>query len=298
MPVEDPERGKADTSRSTGRPRISDSRDDHAVGDPDDPRAADRAAIAAIGARLSEVERNENVRVVIASDVGPRALGWGWDGAPRDIRFMYVREPLHYASKDPGSERIVTAAEGTPIVGTDARLALTHFRYGDAAVVEWFRSPVAVRATPEARAEFEAVLRQHVPPTHLLRHYVDRTALLADAAQGATSAPPLERLRDLLGACRSAVSARWVATLREAPPYPLGAIAQSMLRSDDARGIVARAIEASTRANAEEAARVIDGLIEVVAAEALTVAAMEVPDTPPVEREPLHALMRDWAPQT
>ena len=54
--------------------------------------------------KLNEIERTENVRILLAVESGSRAWGFASPDSDYDVRFIYVRPKKEYLRLDRGTE--------------------------------------------------------------------------------------------------------------------------------------------------------------------------------------------------
>src|SRR4051812_49968845 len=99
--------------------------------------------VAAIDARLSDVEAEHEVRIALAIESGSRAWGFPSPDSDYDCRFIYLRRPQTYLSLFQGRDVIETPLEGEMDVnGWDLSKALRLLLKGNAVVIEWLTSPI------------------------------------------------------------------------------------------------------------------------------------------------------------
>ncbi len=126
----------------------------------------------AIRSRLDEIERAEDVRVVLAVESGSRAWGFASPDSDYDIRFLYVRRVEDYAALFVRRDVIEPAIESAlDFSGWDLRKALLLGLSWNPALIEWLTSPITYR---ENGWEADAMRRLFARPQSgdaLIRHY-------------------------------------------------------------------------------------------------------------------------------
>ncbi len=93
--------------------------------------------------RLRRVERDENVRILLAVESGSRAWGFHSSNSDFDVRFIYMRDPSWYLAVDLEEKRDVIEYEivdDIDLNGWDVRKALRLFWKSNPAFVEWIQS--------------------------------------------------------------------------------------------------------------------------------------------------------------
>ena len=96
-------------------------------------------------ADLDSIERDENVRVLLAVESGSRAWGFASVDSDFDVRFIYIREPQWYLSIDV-EDRPDTIErplhDELDVSGWDVRKALRLFRKSNPPLLEWLQCPI------------------------------------------------------------------------------------------------------------------------------------------------------------
>lgn len=99
-----------------------------------------------IGEKLKEIEKQHDVRVLLAVESGSRAWGFASASSDYDVRFIYIHRPEWYLSIDSqgtGSKRDVIEYpinKKVDINGWELTKALRLFRKSNPTVLEWLRS--------------------------------------------------------------------------------------------------------------------------------------------------------------
>lgn len=95
--------------------------------------------------RLANVEREHDVRVVLAVESGSRAWGFASPNSDYDVRFIYARPSEWYLAVDLEERRDVIEypiVDDIDLNGWDLRKALRLFWKSNPAFVEWIQSPI------------------------------------------------------------------------------------------------------------------------------------------------------------
>ena len=106
---------------------------------------------AAIEAKLDEIEREENVQILMAIESGSRAWGFHSPDSDFDVRFIYARpREWHYrlGKKRDVIERPIN--DELDISGWELGKALPLVMNSNAVVAEWLQSPVVYRRNDQA----------------------------------------------------------------------------------------------------------------------------------------------------
>eukprot|EP01105_Mastigella_eilhardi_P013067 TRINITY_DN2974_c0_g1_i2.p2 TRINITY_DN2974_c0_g1~~TRINITY_DN2974_c0_g1_i2.p2 ORF type:complete len:302 (-),score=91.87 TRINITY_DN2974_c0_g1_i2:1268-2173(-) len=107
-------------------------------------------AVAAIGAKLDDIERRCGVSVVLAVEAGSRAWGLDSPSSDYDVKFIYVHEVRHYLSVSPARKDTITeqcthGGYEIDLAGWDIKKALELCRRSNGSLLEWLRSAVVYR---------------------------------------------------------------------------------------------------------------------------------------------------------
>lgn len=179
------------------------------------PDDFDRQVVAAIDARLDEVERDHHARILLAVESGSRAWGFGSPDSDYDVRFLYVRRVDQYLS--PWIRRDVIETPLDPVLdvnGWDAGKALKLLLKGNAVAVEWLTSPIVYRGDLAAHRALTSFAVRHVDRAGLTRHYRH----LGERQYRTYCSDEEVALKKVFYALRPAIALRW---LRHHPDRPL-----------------------------------------------------------------------------
>ena len=99
---------------------------------------------------LDQIEKEYDVRILLAVEAGSRAWGFASPDSDYDVRFIYMRRPKEYLRIDPSKDVIEWQLdEVLDINGWDLKKALLALSKGNPNVMEWANSPVIYRKTEE-----------------------------------------------------------------------------------------------------------------------------------------------------
>lgn len=121
--------------------------------------------------KLSEIESQENVKVLLAVESGSRAWGFASPDSDYDVRFIYVRPMADYLRLDEPKDVIEWQLdEVLDINGWDLKKALVQFRRGNATLFEWSNSPVVYWKADEWDKIYE-VAKEYFSAKAGINHY-------------------------------------------------------------------------------------------------------------------------------
>ena len=121
---------------------------------------------------LDELEKKEDVRILLAVESGSRAWGFASPDSDYDVRFIYVRPRESYLRLERQRDVIELPIEGDlDINGWDLDKTLRLLRASNPTLFEWFSSPIVYRETEFADG-FRAVMLKYFSSKRGLSHYL------------------------------------------------------------------------------------------------------------------------------
>lgn len=122
--------------------------------------------------KLNEIEKNENVRILLAVESGSRAWGFASPDSDYDVRFIYVHPKEAYLRLEKTRDVIELPIEGKlDINGWDLDKTLRLLRASNPTLFEWFSSPIVYRETAFAQ-EFRGIMQRYFSSKRGLSHYL------------------------------------------------------------------------------------------------------------------------------
>ena len=123
--------------------------------------------------KLDDIERKNNVRIILAVEVGSRAWGYASEDSDYDVRFIYVQPASQYLRLDKVRDVIECPVnEKFDINGWDLKKALQLLHQSNPSVFEWFDSPIAYKRTKESDA-IDYILYDYYMDKHAIWHYIN-----------------------------------------------------------------------------------------------------------------------------
>ena len=122
--------------------------------------------------KLNEIEKTENIRILLAVESGSRAWGFASPDSDYDVRFIYVRPRDAYLRLEKHRDVIELPIEGElDVNGWDLDKTLRLLHGSNPTLFEWFSSPIVYRETAFAD-EFRAVMQKYFLSKRGLSHYL------------------------------------------------------------------------------------------------------------------------------
>jgi predicted nucleotidyltransferase len=164
---------------------------------------------------LSRIEREHNVRILLAVESGSRAWGFASPDSDYDVRFIYARDRDWYLSVFESRDVIEEMLpDRLDISGWDLRKTLRLFSKCNLALNEWLGSPITYSEVPEFRRQLLDLIPHFFNPIAAIHHYrsmADRA--LAENLKG--DRIPIKKLFYIL---RPLLACRWIEHSRTQPP--------------------------------------------------------------------------------
>ncbi len=127
--------------------------------------------ISTIQSKLHEIERQENVTILLAVESGSRAWGFASPDSDYDVRFIYVRPMEEYLRIDETKDVIEWQLDDVlDINGWDLKKSLVQFRKGNATLFEWSNSPIVYLKSPQWDSIYE-VAKEYFSCKASIYHY-------------------------------------------------------------------------------------------------------------------------------
>ena len=122
--------------------------------------------------KLMDIERTENVRILLAVESGSRAWGFASPDSDYDVRFLYVRPKTDYLRLEAVRDVIeLPINEVLDINGWDLQKALRLLYTSNPTMLEWLMSPIVYRDTALAE-RLRALKTAYFSPKKCLYHYL------------------------------------------------------------------------------------------------------------------------------
>jgi uncharacterized protein len=231
---------------------------------PDESDARIPPEIAAeIQSRINEIERVEDVRIVLAVESGSRAWGFASLNSDYDVRFIYVRRTERYLAVSACRERDVIER---PIVdeidlnGWDLRKAIGLLRVSNPPLLEWLGSGIVYRECTQVPARLRALVPHYYSPHASFHHYLQ---MAKRTVHGYLRVDPVDR-KKYFYALRPLLALRWIDRGLGAVPMEFQRLVEAVLQEPEVRAAVEDLLDEKRAGLEKDKApriRVIDDLI-------------------------------------
>ena len=123
--------------------------------------------------KIAEIEKNENVEIILAIESGSRAWGFESTDSDYDVRFIYRHELKWYLNVLPRREVIELPIEGVDdYSGWDIRKALFLMNKSNPVLFEWLNSPIVYKKDKERYNKLQYAAKKYFSPLSSVYHYL------------------------------------------------------------------------------------------------------------------------------
>jgi predicted nucleotidyltransferase len=174
---------------------------------------------ARIVAELDRIQREHNVRVLLAVESGSRAWGFASPDSDYDVRFIYAHPRNWYISIAEPRDVIEEMLPGDlDVSGWDLRKTLRLFAKCNLALNEWIGSPITYEEVPEFRRRLADLVPAFFNPIAAMNHYCNMAerALTDNYTDGKIG------IKKLFYVLRPLYACRWIEHLQTQPPTEFG----------------------------------------------------------------------------
>jgi predicted nucleotidyltransferase len=185
--------------------------------------------------KLSDIELQHNVKILLACESGSRAWGFASTDSDFDVRFIYTHNKNHYLSIENHRDVIeLPVNEVLDISGWDVRKMLGLYYKSNAALYEWLQSPIVYRCDNGFLQFMLQNMNSYYSLVAGINHYISMTkSTYTGELQGEEV-----KIKKYFYALRPILAAKWIADKNEVPPMEF-----DKLRTLIADGVIQKQID-------------------------------------------------------
>lgn len=188
--------------------------------------------------KLREIEKKENVRILLAVESGSRAWGFASPDSDYDVRFIYVRQMEDYLRLDKVRDVIeLPLNDVLDINGWDLQKTLRLLYKSNPTLFEWFSSPIVYMET-EFADELRKIMMEYFSTKRSLYHYIS----MAEGNYREYLKCEMVKAKKYFYVLRPVLACRWILDKGTPPPMKFSELMQSEL-PDDLREDVERLLD-------------------------------------------------------
>lgn len=177
--------------------------------------------------KLREMEKENNIWILLAVESGSRAWGFASPDSDYDVRFIYARPKEEYLRLDEVRDVIeLPIHDELDINGWDLRKTLRLLYRSNPTLFEWFFSPIVYMETPFA-VQLRQIMREYFSEKKSLYHYIS----MAEGNYREYLKGEMVRAKKYFYVLRPALACQWILVKRTPPPILFSELAAAMLPS-------------------------------------------------------------------
>ncbi len=175
--------------------------------------------------KLNDIEKQDDVRVLLAVESGSRAWGFASEDSDYDVRFIYVRPRNDYLRLERFRDVIELPLESNlDINGWDLNKSLQLLRSSNPTLFEWFSSPIVYRESPFAD-EFRSLMFKYFSTRRGLYHYLS----MANSNNREFLKGDMVKAKKYFYVLRPVLACRWILDHGTPPPMLFSELVESEL---------------------------------------------------------------------
>lgn len=187
--------------------------------------------------RLTDLERDEDIRIIYACESGSRAWGFPSRDSDYDVRFIYLRPVDWYLSVDACIRRDVIEPpidDMLDINGWDLPKALRLLCRSNPPLLEWLGSPIVYHEIADITRRIRALTEIYYSPRACAHHYLH----MAEGNSRSYLQGETVQLKKYFYVLRPLLAIRWIEAGRGVVPVPFDLLVETMVESAPLRDAI------------------------------------------------------------
>ena len=208
---------------------------------------------------LKEVEKQNNVKVLLAVESGSRAWGFHSAESDWDVRFVYVHNLEWYLTVNEGRDVIEHMYDDdVDLMCWDLRKTLRLFQKTNPSLLEWLYSPIIYYADEVFLSRMRGLEPAYFNPIKTMYHYAS-IYIKQDKRYLQNAAYPLKRFLYYL---RGILACRWVEERQTMPPVLFIDLVNGTVEEDVIRQKIVELLELKRQSKENDLKEVDSRLVE------------------------------------
>ena len=180
-----------------------------------------------IKSKLDEIEKTENVKIILAVESGSRAWGFESKDSDYDVRFLYVREPKDYLKLEGIRDVIEWQLDDVlDINGWDIQKAFRLMYKSNPTLFEWLSSPIVYKKTKDVE-QLDDLFTTYFSAKKSLYHYWH----MASTNYREYLKTDKVKAKKYFYVLRPILASKWILKYNIVPPIEFDILANKMLPS-------------------------------------------------------------------
>lgn len=165
---------------------------------------------------LARIEKERNIKILLACETGSRAWGFPSPDSDYDIRMLYVHPENWYLSLNERKDTLELMFENNDldITGWDVRKSLRLLKKSNPPLLERIQSPILYKSDPAFLEPFTQLAQQAYSRIATMYHYLNMSIKCYEEIKGKEA----YKLKKFFYALRTATVCKWILEKEEMPP--------------------------------------------------------------------------------
>lgn len=179
---------------------------------------------------LKDVEKENNMKILLAVESGSRAWGFESKNSDWDVRFIYVHKPEWYMTVNPQCDVIEHMyPDDVDLAGWELRKALALLQKSNPSLLEWFHSPIIYYQDEAFAQSILSIEKDYFNPISTMYHYNSIANKHNARYLNKESAP----MKPFLYFLRGILACRWIEMHKSIPPVRFQDLLETTVTEED-----------------------------------------------------------------
>ncbi len=188
--------------------------------------------------KLKEIEKKENVKIIMAIESGSRAWGFASPDSDYDVRFIYIRKIENYLKLEKTRDVIEWQLDETlDINGWDLQKMLRLLYKSNPTIFEWTNSPIVYKKTAEWDSLKTIINSCFVTKPGLYHYFNMAKGNYREYLKGETV-----KLKKYFYVLRPILACKWIIERKCPPPMEFQALVEYEM-DDDFKPVIAQLLD-------------------------------------------------------
>lgn len=185
---------------------------------------------------LHDIEREHDVKVLLAVATGSRAWGWASPSSDWDVRFIYVHKPEWYFKIEPQRDVIEkVTGDNVDLAGWELRKALYLLKRSNPSLLEWLNSPTVFCLDEEFGRRIHEIEKDYFNPIKSMYHY--------NGMYNNYNERYLDTIKGVIYYLRGVLSCKWIETKLSLPPTRFSELVDGTVEDKKIRSMIDNVIK-------------------------------------------------------